>query len=81
MVGGRCHRPFQRAAWTFRDKPFHLSVQSSLRATDTGINREHEHGHVGQVATLQQMQHGGEIGERRRANAEALEVFGAVAFR
>ena len=51
---------------------------SPLRTTDAGINRQHQHRHIGQFAALQHLEHRRQVGERRRAHAEALQVLGAV---
>ena len=51
---------------------------SPLRTTDTGINGEHQHWHVRQIAALKQFHQCRQVGKGRGAHAKTLEVFGAV---
>src|ERR1017187_7619618 len=51
---------------------------SPFCATDARVNGQDQDWNVGQVAALEQFEHGGEIGKGGGADAEALQISGAV---
>ena len=50
-----------------------------FRAADAGVDRQHYHVHVGDVATLERDGHAGEVLRSGGAHAHALEVLRAIA--